>query len=132
MELLVASAYGGPQPFTLPGSAHVGFLRFLRLLATHDFDAEPVIVDPHGEWLSGQRFSILVARIYFCRVFVSSAVEMSHGDLAEIRRLFREERATYPAIFIGTPHVSQSGSSLLGLTTAKVAYYMRKNGFFFY
>jgi U3 small nucleolar RNA-associated protein 22 len=49
VELLVCSLYCGAQPYAVPGSAQAGFLRFLMLLAQHDFDAEPIIVDPHGK-----------------------------------------------------------------------------------
>lgn len=100
VELLVASLYYGAQPFAAPGAAHVGFLRFLRLLSTHDFDSEPIVVDPHGE--------------------------ISHGALAEMRRTFREERAALPPIFIGTPQVRGSWGSGKGcMVVADAACYLR-------
>lgn len=45
VELLVASLFTNPAPFTKPCSALAGFLRFLRLLAHFPFDRQPFLVD---------------------------------------------------------------------------------------
>jgi len=48
VELLVASAYADPAPLVSPATVVSGFIRFLRLLASHDWAREPLIVDPQG------------------------------------------------------------------------------------
>lgn len=45
MELIVCSIFLHPQPFVVPASAEVGFLRTLKFLATWDWKKEPLIVD---------------------------------------------------------------------------------------
>ena len=37
VELLVASAYADPAPLVSPATVVSGFIRFLRLLASHDW-----------------------------------------------------------------------------------------------
>jgi len=49
LELLVAHVYTDQSsPFEAPGTATAGFLRFLQLLAKHDWMREPLIVDPQA------------------------------------------------------------------------------------
>lgn len=50
IELLVASTFTKPEPYSAPTTPFAGLLRFLRLLATHDFEKEPIIVDILGEF----------------------------------------------------------------------------------
>eukprot|EP00977_Amphora_coffeiformis_P026009 scaffold23639_cov191-Amphora_coffeaeformis.AAC.1 len=51
IELLVAYLYSSPSnPTEAPGSATAGFLRFLELLASHDWKREPLIVDPQNSF----------------------------------------------------------------------------------
>lgn len=45
VELLVASLFTAPAPFSKPCSAVAGFLRFLLLLAHFPFDRQPLLVD---------------------------------------------------------------------------------------
>ncbi|KAI1723264.1 nrap protein nucleotidyltransferase domain 4 domain-containing protein [Ditylenchus destructor] len=45
LELLVANLFAGIPACPLPSTASAGFVRFISLLATHDFIAEPLIVD---------------------------------------------------------------------------------------
>jgi U3 small nucleolar RNA-associated protein 22 len=48
IELLVASVYSSKASIGPPASVVAGFLRFLRLLGSHDWAQDPLIVDPHG------------------------------------------------------------------------------------
>jgi U3 small nucleolar RNA-associated protein 22 len=49
IELLVAKIYSDALPFQVPAAAHgSGFLRFLHLLFTHDWNRQPLIVDSQG------------------------------------------------------------------------------------
>jgi U3 small nucleolar RNA-associated protein 22 len=48
IELLVASVYSSQESLGPPASVVTGFLRFLRLLGSHDWVRDPLIVDPHG------------------------------------------------------------------------------------
>jgi U3 small nucleolar RNA-associated protein 22 len=49
IELLVASVYSSRETTAYPpGSVITGFVRFLRLLGTHDWARQPLLVDPHG------------------------------------------------------------------------------------
>uniref|UniRef100_A0A7S4JAR4 U3 small nucleolar RNA-associated protein 22 n=1 Tax=Odontella aurita TaxID=265563 RepID=A0A7S4JAR4_9STRA len=48
MELMIASVYTDPAPLEPPATAAAGFVRFLRLLSTHDWARQPLIVDPQG------------------------------------------------------------------------------------
>ncbi|MBA0770107.1 hypothetical protein Gotri_018781 [Gossypium trilobum] len=48
-ELLVAYLFLKPLPFNVPCSRITGFLRFLRLLAEHDWAFSPLVVDINGD-----------------------------------------------------------------------------------
>lgn len=49
IELLVAYVYSSPSsPMEAPATVSAGFLRFLRLLSTHDWKREPLVVDPQN------------------------------------------------------------------------------------
>lgn len=51
IELLVAYVYACPSsPTEAPATVTAGFLRFLDLLATHDWKREPLIVDPQNSF----------------------------------------------------------------------------------
>ncbi|XWS42061.1 hypothetical protein CRYUN_Cryun17cG0136500 [Craigia yunnanensis] len=49
VELLVAYLFLKPLPFNVPCSRITGFLRFLRLLAEHDWAFSPLVVDINGD-----------------------------------------------------------------------------------
>ncbi|KAL7575587.1 hypothetical protein ACA910_020158 [Epithemia clementina (nom. ined.)] len=49
IELLVAHVYTNKNsPFDAPGSMVTGLMRLFRLLSSHDWEGEPLIVDPQG------------------------------------------------------------------------------------
>uniref|UniRef100_A0A8D3E2S2 Nucleolar protein 6 n=1 Tax=Scophthalmus maximus TaxID=52904 RepID=A0A8D3E2S2_SCOMX len=48
-DLLVASLFLQPAPFTSPGSPQVGFLRFLHLLSSFDWRNNPLIVNLNNQ-----------------------------------------------------------------------------------
>uniref|UniRef100_A0A803YQ82 Nucleolar protein 6 n=1 Tax=Meleagris gallopavo TaxID=9103 RepID=A0A803YQ82_MELGA len=54
VDLLVASLFLHPAPFTPPSSPQVGFLRFLNLLATYDWRNSPLIVNLNAD-LTGKQ-----------------------------------------------------------------------------
>ncbi|OMO95209.1 Nrap protein [Corchorus capsularis] len=49
IELIVAYVFLRPLPFDVPCSRITGFLRFLRLLAEHDWAFSPLVVDINGD-----------------------------------------------------------------------------------
>lgn len=49
IELLTASLFISPQPFEPPNCHATGFLRFLDLMANHDWNAQPLIVNLNDE-----------------------------------------------------------------------------------
>ena len=54
VETVVGSLYTSPQPHVPPGSALVGFLRFLRCLGTFDWARSPLIVNVDSELTTAQ------------------------------------------------------------------------------
>lgn len=55
VELLVASLFSDEAPLAPPSTGMAGFLRFLLLLAGHDWATAPLLVDPQGELSSTDR-----------------------------------------------------------------------------
>lgn len=55
MELLVASLFSDEAPLAPPSTGLAGFLRFLLLLAGHDWATAPLLVDPQGELSAADR-----------------------------------------------------------------------------
>ena len=49
LELVVAHLFLHPAPYSVTASPQTGFLRFLKLLATHDWKTDPLIVNLNGE-----------------------------------------------------------------------------------
>ncbi|GFS40938.1 nucleolar protein 6 [Trichonephila inaurata madagascariensis] len=49
VELLIASLYVHPEPYTCPCSPQIAFIRFLTLLANHDWKTAPIIVNLNNE-----------------------------------------------------------------------------------
>ncbi|XP_078495904.1 nucleolar protein 6-like [Ciona intestinalis] len=49
VDLLCSFIYLSPSPYNTPGSAQVGFLRFLHFVSTFDFNSTPVVVDFNDE-----------------------------------------------------------------------------------
>lgn len=76
-DLLVASLFLQPAPFTPPGSPQVGFLRFLHLLASFDWRNNPLIV--------------------------SLNEQLTVADYTEIKNDFMASRESLPVMFIATP-----------------------------
>ena len=59
VELLVVSVYTDrSSPLEPPSTVTAGFLRFLKLLARHDWVHEPMVVDPQGSLGVDDRFEI--------------------------------------------------------------------------
>ena len=48
VEILVGKVFVDAQPLDAPATAMSGFLRFLRLLSSHDWARQPLIFDPQG------------------------------------------------------------------------------------
>eukprot|EP00752_Nemacystus_decipiens_P010134 g9031.t1 len=55
VELLVASLFSDEAPLAPPSTGLAGFLRFLLLLAGHDWTTAPLLVDPQGELSAAER-----------------------------------------------------------------------------
>ncbi|KAM9331048.1 nucleolar protein 6 [Gastrophryne carolinensis] len=77
VDLLVCHLFLHPAPFTAPSSPQVGFLRFLRLMATFDWKNSPLIVNLNGD--------------------------LSDDDVKEIQDDFAASRNQLPVMFIATP-----------------------------
>ncbi|XP_069697257.1 nucleolar protein 6 isoform X2 [Periplaneta americana] len=77
-ELLVASIYLMPEPFSPPNQPQLGFFQFLHLLANINWNTEPVILNLNGE--------------------------MNRDEILEIETWFRSSRSTLPALFLSTPY----------------------------
>uniref|UniRef100_A0A3Q3VZY5 Nucleolar protein 6 n=1 Tax=Mola mola TaxID=94237 RepID=A0A3Q3VZY5_MOLML len=76
-DLLVASLFLQPAPFTPPGSPQVGFLRFLHLLSSFDWRNNPLIVNLNNQFTA--------------------------ADYTEIKNDFLASRESLPVMFIATP-----------------------------
>ncbi|XP_017283451.1 nucleolar protein 6 isoform X2 [Kryptolebias marmoratus] len=76
-DLLVASLFLQPAPFTSPGSPQVGFLRFLRLLSCFDWRNNPLFVNLNNQ--------------------------LTAADYTEIKNDFMASRDSLPVMFIATP-----------------------------
>uniref|UniRef100_A0A3Q1HD25 Nucleolar protein 6 n=1 Tax=Anabas testudineus TaxID=64144 RepID=A0A3Q1HD25_ANATE len=76
-DLLVASLFLQPAPFTPPGSPQVGFLRFLHLLSSFDWRNNPLIVNLNNH--------------------------LTAADYTEIKNDFMASRESLPVMFIATP-----------------------------
>eukprot|EP00775_Hariotina_reticulata_P010181 gene10181-10341_t len=59
VELLVGAAFSGPSCRRTPASRVSGFLRFLHLVASHPWQAAPLMVDPAGEVKPAARRALL-------------------------------------------------------------------------
>ncbi|XP_067056195.1 nucleolar protein 6-like [Acropora muricata] len=77
VELLVTYLFLSPAPFTPPRSPLVGFLRFLNLLSSTDWQKTPIIVNFNDD--------------------------ITAEDYQEITSTFTKNRAELPALFIATP-----------------------------
>ncbi|XP_050965256.1 nucleolar protein 6 [Labeo rohita] len=77
-DLLVASLFLHPAPFTPPSSPQVGFLRFLHLLSTFDWKNNPLIVNLNGK--------------------------LTAAEHTDIKNDFVASRESLPAMFIVTPN----------------------------
>ncbi|KAK2165674.1 hypothetical protein NP493_1357g00033 [Ridgeia piscesae] len=78
VELLVASIFVSPAPFTCPCSPLVGFIRFLDLLATFDWNTKPLIINMNSE--------------------------LSKEDYTDIETCFLKDRSSLPLVVLSTPY----------------------------
>ncbi|XP_076015910.1 nucleolar protein 6 isoform X2 [Genypterus blacodes] len=76
-DLLVASLFLQPAPFSPPGSPQVGFLRFLYLLSSFDWRNNPLVVNLNSQ--------------------------LTAADYTEIKNDFMASRESLPVMFIATP-----------------------------
>jgi U3 small nucleolar RNA-associated protein 22 len=77
VELMVAQVFIQPDPFTPPNSPECVLLRFLFLFSTHDWEAEPLIINLNNE--------------------------LSVTDIADINSRFTSQRSHLPPCYIATP-----------------------------
>lgn len=77
-DLLVASLFLQPAPFTPPSSPQVGLLRFLHLLSTFDWKNNPLVVNLNDKLIA--------------------------SDYTEIKNHFLASRESLPVMFIATPN----------------------------
>ncbi|KAK0147285.1 Nucleolar protein 6 [Merluccius polli] len=129
-DLLVASLFLHPAPFTPPSSPQVGFLRFLRLLSSFDWRNNPLVVNLNNT-LTGMytqvSFSLCLTNTHACPVVnISSFSEClllrwhsvgvlnpepngcpllsrAAADYADTKNDFVANRDSLPVMFIATP-----------------------------
>jgi len=77
-QLLVANLYLSPGEFQVPHTPYIGFIRFLFMLATTDFNITPLFID--------------------------IADGIHPVDLKELQARFTYNREFYPAMFIASPY----------------------------
>ncbi|GFR09020.1 nucleolar protein 6 [Trichonephila clavata] len=77
VELLIASLYMHPEPYTCPCSPQIAFIRFLTLLASHDWKTAPIIVNLNNE--------------------------LKNENINEIYETFTSERSSLPPMVIASP-----------------------------
>ena len=82
VELLVASLFTSPEPFSPPRSHIIGFVRFLHLLGSYRWSSDPLIVDVNEELTVEQSNEI-------------------HAQFNLVRR--QEGGESHCAMFIATP-----------------------------
>ncbi|KAM4576086.1 nucleolar protein 6 [Odontesthes bonariensis] len=76
-DLLVASLFLHPEPFSPPSSPQAGFLRFLHLLSSFDWRNNPLVVNLNNQ--------------------------LTAADYTEIKNGFMASRESLPVMFIATP-----------------------------
>lgn len=94
VELLVAYLFVRPFPFSAPCSRVTGFLRFLRLVAYHDWALSPLVVDVNGDLTMKEEGQIMAQ-------FIAKRKD-SLGESGANR--------TGPAMYIATPYDWESES----------------------
>eukprot|EP00958_Prasinococcus_capsulatus_P010473 scaffold1025_cov381-Prasinococcus_capsulatus_cf.AAC.9 len=84
VELLCAASFVGHSLYPVPSARIAGFARFIHLLATHNFDQDPLVVNLNEE--------------------------MTTSDIKAVRKTFDSRRSsgTAPALFICTPYDVES------------------------
>lgn len=78
VELLLASIYISPEPYSSVQTPQVAFLRFLELFVKSHWNTDPVIVNFNNE--------------------------MNREEIIEIESHFNTNRSTLPSLFISTPY----------------------------
>ena len=63
VDLIVASIFLDPAPHVPPATPTCAFVRFLKLLSTHDWQSTPLVVDINSE-LTGQRVHLCVFQVF--------------------------------------------------------------------
>ncbi|XP_059179319.1 nucleolar protein 6-like [Physella acuta] len=81
IELLVAYTFICPQPYSSPGSPCTGLMRFLHLLSTFNWKADPLLINLNKEF--------------------------TEEDFSKIPKEFTKNRATLPSMCLSTPHDKQ-------------------------
>ena len=59
VELIVAHLFLHPAPYNVTASPQTGFIRFLKLMATHNWKTAPLIVNFNGELTSKYTWNTL-------------------------------------------------------------------------
>ncbi|XP_072166858.1 nucleolar protein 6-like [Diadema setosum] len=77
LDLMVAYLFLHPAPLTPPGCPQTGFLRFLSLLCTHDWESAPLIINFNND--------------------------LKAANYDEIRDHFTNNRSHLPTMFLATP-----------------------------
>ncbi|KAF3695903.1 Nucleolar protein 6 [Channa argus] len=100
-DLLVASLFLQPAPFTPPGSPQVGFLRFLHLLSSFDWRNNPLIVNLNNQLTGKDTLSLTLTH--------------THTPLYPfLKDFFSKTSLAHQLLFIASP-AEQSESHWFGL-----------------
>ncbi|EMP32511.1 Nucleolar protein 6 [Chelonia mydas] len=124
VDLLAASLFLHPAPFTPPSSPQVGFLRFLHLLTAFDWKNSPLIVNLNADLKEPSSIPKLFTYVKLrCEELPATkcnclwveyssrfapATGLFDADYTEIRNEFVAARPHLPVMFIATPRDKRS------------------------
>eukprot|EP00271_Cylindrocystis_brebissonii_P021894 TRINITY_DN8150_c0_g1_i1.p1 TRINITY_DN8150_c0_g1~~TRINITY_DN8150_c0_g1_i1.p1 ORF type:complete len:850 (+),score=167.59 TRINITY_DN8150_c0_g1_i1:1152-3701(+) len=105
VELLVASLFCQSPPFAPPRMRVVAFLRFLRLLASHDWLAAPLVVDVNNDLSSAQHRAI---EDHF------HSLRRDSEEKGSAAQSGNREAEGVPSMYIATPYDQKSSVWTMG------------------
>uniref|UniRef100_A0A8D3DKR0 Nucleolar protein 6 n=1 Tax=Scophthalmus maximus TaxID=52904 RepID=A0A8D3DKR0_SCOMX len=102
-DLLVASLFLQPAPFTSPGSPQVGFLRFLHLLSSFDWRNNPLIVNLNNQ-LTEIKNDFMASRESLPVMFIATPKDKKlsmwtkRAPSVQLHVLGREQSQSFPTL----------------------------------
>eukprot|EP00040_Diaphanoeca_grandis_P016705 m.86493 g.86493 ORF g.86493 m.86493 type:complete len:1260 (-) comp25975_c0_seq1:66-3845(-) len=100
IELIVASVYTSPSPYSAPTSGVIGFLRFLHVLGYHDWETSPLIVADGNEDKTSLSSSSSTTTTTPTTTTTATPDDATASILAD---KFLKDRASFPFLTISGP-----------------------------